>query len=124
MVAPATARAGARLRAFARGDRGAALVEFAIALPLLLRTYLPGARSVPAILGMDEDAYRRNCLSGFGRAEECGVPVGQHVLDVLRADRERERGQEGEPLLRWLERELRLAREERAEEGAVEVRGH
>lgn len=98
-------------------------IPIVIALPLLLRTYLPSERSVPAILGMGEDAYRRNCLSGFGRAEECGVPVGQRVLDVLRADRERAEGG-AEPLLRWLERELRLAREERAEEGSVVVHEH
>ncbi len=98
-------------------------IPIVIALPLLLRTYLPGERSVPVILGMGEDAYRKNCLSGFGRAEECGVPVGQRVLDVLRADRERAEG--AEALLRWLERELRLAREERDEEAAaVVVREH
>ena len=100
-----------------------------IALPVLLRAYLPGPgglgeRGVPAVVGMAEGEYRKSCLSGFGRAEECGIAVGQRVLDVLRADRERERAQDGEPLLRWLERELRLAREERGEEGAVEVRGH
>ena len=95
-------------------------IPIVIVLPLLLRTHLPSERTVPAILGMGEDVYRRNCLSGFGRAEECGVPVCQRVLDVLR------RGDEGggvEPLLRWLERGLRLAREERAEEGAT-GRGH
>ncbi|KAM5542056.1 hypothetical protein V8D89_004366 [Ganoderma adspersum] len=51
-------------------------IPIVVALPLLLRTHLPGARCVHMILGMGEGAYRWNCLSGFGRAEECGVPVG------------------------------------------------
>ncbi|PIL29741.1 hypothetical protein GSI_08180 [Ganoderma sinense ZZ0214-1] len=96
-------------------------IPIVVALPVLLRTYLPAERTVPAILGMGEDAYRRNCLSGFGRAEECGVPVGQRVLDVLRADPDKVEGGGAEPLLRWLVREIRLAREEAGAAGGVGV---
>ncbi|EJF65558.1 hypothetical protein DICSQDRAFT_99486 [Dichomitus squalens LYAD-421 SS1] len=96
-------------------------IPIVIALPLLLRTYLPGERSVPAILGLGEVEYRKNCLSGFGRAEECGVAVGQRVLDVLRA--QGSGGADAEPLLKWLERELKTARAER-DEGDVVMHGH
>ncbi|KAI0330989.1 hypothetical protein GY45DRAFT_1301868 [Cubamyces sp. BRFM 1775] len=88
-----------------------------ISLPVLLRTYLPGApeRTVHALLGLSEAEYRKGCLGGFGRAEECGIAVGQRVLDVLRADPAvRAGGAEGAVLLRWLERELEAARAERA----------
>ncbi|KAI0355745.1 hypothetical protein OH77DRAFT_1520824 [Trametes cingulata] len=86
-----------------------------IALPILLRTFLPGERTVHGLLGLGEAEYRKGCLGGFGRAEECGIAVGERVLDVLRADGA-VRAQEGaEGLLRWLERELQAARAERAE---------
>ena len=104
-----------------------------IALPLLLRTYVPAARGVPALVGYAEGEYRRECLSGFGRAEECGVPVGERVLRVLRAELgvggrglaqgQPGQGEETEMVLRWLERELEVARAERAQEG-VEAEGH
>lgn len=55
-------------------------IPMVIALPLLLWTNLPAERSVPAILGLGEQEYRKNCLSGFGRAEECGVAVGQRAI--------------------------------------------
>ena len=76
---------------------------------------------MPAILGLGKQEYRKNCLSGFGRTEECGVAVGQRVLDVLRA--QGAGGTDAQPLLRWLERELKAAREERGEADAV-MRGH
>ena len=84
---------------------------------------------MPAIVGMPEGEYRRSCLSGFGRAEECGVPVGERVLRVLRAElggrgqAQGGQGEETEMVLRWLERELEVARAERAQEG-VEAEGH
>ena len=74
---------------------------------------------MPAILGLGEQEYRKNCLSGFGRAEECGVAVGAHVLRVLRA--EGARGAEG--LVRWLAHELDVARRERDGEGEGEAEG-
>ncbi|KAI0744240.1 hypothetical protein C8Q80DRAFT_1185765 [Daedaleopsis nitida] len=90
-------------------------IPIVVALPLLLRTYIPASRSVPAMLGMDEGEYRKSCLSGFGRAEECGIAVGQRVLEVLRADPGVKAQEGAEALLWWLERELELARAERAE---------
>ncbi|KAI9061765.1 hypothetical protein FKP32DRAFT_925194 [Trametes sanguinea] len=81
-----------------------------IALPVLMRTFLPGERTVHGLLGLSEAEYRKGCLGGFGRAEECGIAVGQRVLDVLRAD-PAVRAQEGaDGFLRWLERELVAAR--------------
>ncbi|OBZ70828.1 hypothetical protein A0H81_09048 [Grifola frondosa] len=57
-----------------------------IALPILLRTYCAGERHVTAMLGLSEVEYRKGCLGGYGRAEECAVAVGQRVLDVLQAE--------------------------------------
>jgi hypothetical protein len=59
-----------------------------IALPILLNAYVftgekGGPRSVPSVLGLPEERYRRECLAGFGRAEECTAAVGQRVLEVL-----------------------------------------
>ena len=98
-------------------------IPIVIALPLLMRTYVPNARPVPAILGMAEGEYRKSCLSGFGRAEECGVAVGERVLDVLRADPAVKAQEGSEVLLKWLERELAVAREERVE-GDADATGH
>lgn len=92
-----------------------------IALPILLRTYLPTAtganeRAVSAMLGLAEGAYRNGCLSGFGRADECTVAVGQHVLSILREEARMAtmRGEEGAAkdagvVIKWLEREIQLA---------------
>ncbi|THH30128.1 hypothetical protein EUX98_g4068 [Antrodiella citrinella] len=95
-----------------------------VALPVLLRTYFPtphatGAthpqeRSVSSMLGLGETAYRNGCLSGFGRADECTVAVGQHVLSVLRgelrtaAPMEDAAFREATVVLGWLEREVAL----------------
>jgi hypothetical protein len=59
-----------------------------IALPIILNTYVftgenGGPRTIPSILGLPEERYRQECLTGFGRAEECTVAVGQRVLHVL-----------------------------------------
>jgi hypothetical protein len=58
-----------------------------LALPVLLNAYgsKPG-RSVAQMLGLSEDEYRKGCLSGFGRAEECAAAVGQRVLDIFRRE--------------------------------------
>lgn len=87
-------------------------IPIVIALPILLRTYVANFRSVPAILGLAEAEYRKSCLSGFGRAEECGIAVGERVLEVLRAD---PAVKGSDALMRWLERELEIARAERVE---------
>lgn len=66
-----------------------------IALPILLRMLVRRNGSdlldpeikptlgVPALLGIPEAEYRDTCLSGFGRAEECGSTVAKQVLDRL-----------------------------------------
>jgi len=59
-----------------------------IALPVLLRSNANGSPSIPSvasIINVSEDEYRKNCLSGFGRAEQCGSIVGHSVLDFLSA---------------------------------------
>lgn len=73
-----------------------------LALPVLLHAYgNKSGYSVAQLLGLPEDGYRKGCLSGFGRAEECAGAVGQRVLDVLRRE-------EGVPaiVLEWLEAEM------------------
>jgi len=58
-----------------------------IALPIILRAFSgPGMSSVPALLGISEEEYRNNCLSGFGRAEECTVTIAQRVMDELQTN--------------------------------------
>ena len=84
--------------------RVAGWVIAVIALPLLLRTYVPAARGVPALVGYAEGEYRRECLSGFGRAEECVPAVGTRVLGVLRATDGCEPGKD--VVVRWLQREV------------------
>ncbi|KAH7888610.1 hypothetical protein F5I97DRAFT_723940 [Phlebopus sp. FC_14] len=77
-----------------------------IALPILLRGHssaqMSGAMAtVASMVNIPEDQYRKRCLSGFGRAEECGPVVGQSVLDALRE----QPGSDSQPcvLLSWLE---------------------
>ncbi|KAJ7128917.1 hypothetical protein C8R43DRAFT_684615 [Mycena crocata] len=73
-----------------------------LALSVLLNTYgNKSGRSVAQMLALPEDEYRKGCLSGFGRAEECAAAVGQRVLDVLR------RGEVAPTIVReWLEAEM------------------
>ncbi|KAG1878095.1 hypothetical protein DFJ58DRAFT_648911 [Suillus subalutaceus] len=60
-----------------------------IVLPVLLRSYSrvtnesPPIPPVSSIINVSEDGYRKNCLSGFGRAEQCSSIVGHSVLDFL-----------------------------------------
>lgn len=59
-------------------------IPLLIALPILLSTYgglNPG--SVATLLGFSETEYRRNCLSGIGRAEECAPVIAQRVMAAL-----------------------------------------
>ncbi|RXW15428.1 hypothetical protein EST38_g10436 [Candolleomyces aberdarensis] len=75
-----------------------------IALPPLLRMY--GTRDIPPVSemsGLSEEEYRRGCLSGFGRAEECATVVGQRVLQRLNVSPEA-----NDVVLRWLNLELEL----------------
>ncbi|KAG8214016.1 hypothetical protein J3R82DRAFT_10771 [Butyriboletus roseoflavus] len=60
-----------------------------IALPVLLRVHYfgsvlgPQASTVAALCNVSEDAYRRDCLAGFARAEQCGPVVAQRILDEV-----------------------------------------
>jgi len=60
-----------------------------IALPVLLRGQFGGTNGSPSILSVvsiinvTEDEYRKGCLSGFGRAEQCSPIIGHRVLDFL-----------------------------------------
>jgi len=74
--------------AFAKGgqtelERLTADLPTLIALPIVLRGYCPTFRTVAEMLGISEDEYRKGCLLGFSRAEECAAAVGQRVLAVL-----------------------------------------
>ncbi|KAF8893863.1 hypothetical protein BD779DRAFT_1435385 [Infundibulicybe gibba] len=73
-----------------------------IALPILLNAVGgPSTSSVPDMLGLSQDEYRKGCLGGFGRAEECAPAVARCVLLALRAD------PSTSSLLRtWLEQEI------------------
>jgi hypothetical protein len=82
-----------------------------IALPILLNAYVftsekGGPRSIPSILGLPEERYRQECLTGFGRAEECTAAVGQRVLDVLSKQPELTSDPVAEAVVRWLKTEI------------------
>jgi hypothetical protein len=82
-----------------------------ISLPILLNAYVftgdkGGPRSVPSILGLPEERYRRECLTGFGRAEECTAAVGQRVLDVLSNQPGLLSDAVAEAVVRWLKSEI------------------
>ena len=73
-----------------------------IALPIILRAFSgPGMSSVSAMLGIPEEEYRKGCLSGFGRAEECTVPIAQCVMDELQKNPSK-----NAIVIRWLDMEL------------------
>jgi len=75
-----------------------------ISLPVLLRAHVSTSRTVGEMLGISEDEYRKSCLPGFGRAEECAGAVGQRVLDVLLANKAPTPATE--VVTKWLEAEL------------------
>ena len=82
-----------------------------IALPILLNAYVftgerGGPRSIPSILGLPEERYRRECLAGFGRAEECIAAVGQRVLDVLSGQPGLLSDPVAEAVVRWLKTDI------------------
>lgn len=78
-----------------------------IALPVVLRAYVTPIQSVAVMLGVSEDDYRKGCLPGFSRAEECVAAVGQRVLDVLLADETPTSA--ATAVIRWLEVEVATA---------------
>lgn len=60
-----------------------------IAIAVLLQAPVPGRSitiSVGELLGIKEAQYRNECLSGFGRAEECATTVASRVLSALRSN--------------------------------------
>jgi hypothetical protein len=82
-----------------------------IALPILLNAYVftgekGDPRSIPSILGIPEERYRQECLTGFGRAEECTAAVGQRVLDVLSNQPGLTSDPVAEAVVRWLKAEI------------------
>lgn len=77
-------------------------IPFLIAVPVILRAFGDSnTSSVPMILGISGDDYRRSCLSGFSRAEECAETIGQRVVEVLRSV-----PTSREIVVYWLESEL------------------
>ena len=108
----------AQSNAFARGTQtkaelGAELevltadLPTLIALPVVLRAYVSSFQTVTSMLGIPDGEYRKGCLHGFSRAEECAGAVGQRVLDNLAVDD----AQSGatEVVKNWLEVEVSTA---------------
>lgn len=75
-----------------------------ISLPIVLRAHVSTSRTVAEMLGIPEDEYRKGCLAGFSRAEECAAAVGQRVLDVLLTNEAPT--QANMAVIKWLEVEL------------------
>lgn len=74
-------------------------IPFLIALPIILRAFTErGMSSVSTMLGIPEEEYRKGCLSGFGRAEECTVTIAHSVMDVLQTN-----SSTNAIVIRWLE---------------------
>jgi hypothetical protein len=108
----------AQSNAFARGTQtkaelGAELevltadLPTLIALPVVLRAHVSTFQTVTSMLGIPDGEYRKGCLHGFSRAEECAGAVGQRVLDNLTVDD----AQSGatEVVKNWLEVEVSTA---------------
>jgi hypothetical protein len=58
-----------------------------IVLPVLLQYWSWVTHfSIANMVGLSDQEYRKVCLSGFGRAEECEAVVAQRVLDTLWED--------------------------------------
>lgn len=115
---PAGAVAAAAAAAEWEADLGALTEDIPtlVALPVLLRVCLASVsglqdRSVASMLGLTEEEWRKGYLTGFGRAEEFEMPVGQRVLDVLRAEAGARKADTTsahklEVLIQWLEQRL------------------
>jgi hypothetical protein len=59
-------------------------LPFLFALELLLRHRLGAEHGAAAFLGMDDEVYKKRCLSGFGRADEFACAVGRAVCEALK----------------------------------------
>ncbi|KAH0589234.1 hypothetical protein J132_03836 [Termitomyces sp. J132] len=60
-------------------------VPLLIALPVVLQAPTNGTSTVvvSSLIGLSATQYRKECLSGFGRAEECATTVALRIQDVL-----------------------------------------
>lgn len=77
-------------------------IPFLIGLPVILYAFGDsGTSSVAKVLGISGEDYRKGCLSGFSRAEECAETIGQRVLEVFRVI-----PTSSEIVVYWLELEL------------------
>jgi len=99
--------------AFAKGSHTEAELEMLtedlptlIALPVLLRGHCSTSRTVAEMLEVSEDEYRKWCLLGFTRAEECAAAISQRVLDVLTNEAQT---LANVAIIKWLEAELATA---------------
>ncbi|KAF7979869.1 hypothetical protein HWV62_40639 [Athelia sp. TMB] len=77
-----------------------------IALPVLLRAHVTPFQPVSTILGLSEEEYRKGCLPGFSRAEDCAAVVGQRVLDALASQTP---SSDAQIVIKWLESEIAAA---------------
>lgn len=77
-----------------------------ICLPILLSALTDGL-TVSGLLGLADVEYRRGCLSGFVRAEECSTLVGGRLLDALKGRAHEHEGIQA--IMAWLEDELDLS---------------
>ncbi|KAF8348156.1 hypothetical protein F5887DRAFT_634124 [Amanita rubescens] len=58
-----------------------------IVLPVLLQYWSRGTNlSIANMVGLSDQEYRKVCLSGFSRAEECETVIARRVLDTLWKD--------------------------------------
>jgi len=76
-------------------------IPFLVALPLMLSMSGVGAPSLITLLGISEDEYRKGCLSGFSRAEECAEMIGRRVLEVIKSN-----PVINKVVIQWLETEI------------------
>lgn len=60
-------------------------LPFLLALELVLRHRLGVESGAAAFLEMDEELYKKRCLSGFGRADEWACVVGRAVSEGLKS---------------------------------------
>lgn len=73
-----------------------------IVLPVLLQYWSWGThRSIANMVGLSDQEYRKVCLSGFGRAEECEAVVSRHVLGTLWDDTK-----VNPSVVEWIENEI------------------
>jgi len=68
-------------------DHNALDLPLLIILPVLLQYWSRGTHlSIANMVGLSDQEYRRVCLSGFSRAEECETVIARRVLETLWKD--------------------------------------